>query len=101
MKKIMLVCSLGMSTSMLVEKMREAAAEKEIEVDIEAVSESELSNQKDVDIAMLGRQIGHLEGQLMEKMNLAVMTKDMTEYMMKDGEKLVTSALEALEEERA
>src|SRR5699024_1021312 len=97
MKKIMLVCSLGMSTSMLVEKMREAAAEKEIEVDIEAVSESELGNQKDVDIDMLVLQIGHLDGQLMEKMNFPVMTIDMTDYGMMDGEKVLTSALEALE----
>src|SRR5699024_235652 len=97
MKKIMLVCSLGMSTSMLVEKMREAAVEKEIEVDIEAVSESELSNQKDVDIAMLEPHIGDLEGQLEEKMKFPVMTIDMTDDGMMDVEKVLTNALEALE----
>src|SRR5699024_11580143 len=96
-KNIIIIYTIEINKKKQVEKMSKAAIEKEIEVDIEAVSESELSNQKDVDIAMLGPQIGHLEGQLKEKMNFPVMTIDMTDYGMMDGEKVLTNALEALE----
>lgn len=37
MKKILLLCSAGMSTSMVVKKMKEAAVEKNIEIEIQAV----------------------------------------------------------------
>jgi PTS system cellobiose-specific IIB component len=41
MKKILLVCNAGMSTSMLVAKMKKAAEMKKVEVSIEAKSLSE------------------------------------------------------------
>ena len=40
--KIILVCSAGMSTSMLVKKMKASADERNLEVNIEAVAESQL-----------------------------------------------------------
>ncbi|EFR89497.1 phosphotransferase system, lactose/cellobiose-specific IIB subunit, partial [Listeria innocua FSL S4-378] len=43
MKTIMLVCSAGMSTSLLVTKMEKAAAEKGLEAKIFAVAEAEAS----------------------------------------------------------
>lgn len=42
MKNILLVCNQGMSTSFLVEKMKQAAKEQSIEVNIWAVSDAEL-----------------------------------------------------------
>lgn len=41
MKTIMLVCSAGMSTSLLVSRMKAAADEKGVEADIFAISSSE------------------------------------------------------------
>ena len=38
MKKILLLCAAGMSTSMVVKKMREAAAQQGLEIHIEAHS---------------------------------------------------------------
>ncbi len=43
----MLVCSAGMSTSMLVNKMREAAKQQGIETTIDATAEAGLANQLD------------------------------------------------------
>ena len=43
MKKILLVCSAGMSTSLLVTKMQEAAKEMQVEIDINALPVSECS----------------------------------------------------------
>lgn len=44
-KTIMLVCSAGMSTSLLVTKMQKAAEEQGIDTDIFAVSASDADNQ--------------------------------------------------------
>lgn len=41
MENILLVCSAGMSTSLLVTKMQKAAEENEVECNIWAVSQSE------------------------------------------------------------
>lgn len=58
MKNILLVCSAGMSTSLLVSKMKEAAKEAEIEVNINALPISECDSVIDtVDIVLLGPQV--------------------------------------------
>lgn len=58
MIKIGLFCAAGMSTSMLVEKMRKAAIEKCIEAEINAYPESELSKiVEGIDVALLGPQV--------------------------------------------
>ena len=46
MKKILLLCAAGMSTSILVNKMKEAANKNGIEVQIEAVSLENFENKK-------------------------------------------------------
>lgn len=63
MKKILLVCSAGMSTSLLVTKMRNSAKEKGIEVEIDALPVAEASTAVDnVDIVLLGPQVRFQKG---------------------------------------
>lgn len=58
MKKIVLLCSAGMSTSMLVTKMREEAAKMSYDCDINAYPISEATTVgKDADIILLGPQV--------------------------------------------
>ncbi len=58
MKKILLVCAAGMSTSMLVNKMRQAAAQQEIAATIEAVGIDKLNEKlAEYDCVLLGPQI--------------------------------------------
>lgn len=58
MIKIMFVCSAGMSTSMLVQRVEKAAAEKGVDVKVWACSESESKQYyDDVDVILLGPQI--------------------------------------------
>lgn len=65
MKTIMLVCSAGMSTSLLVTKMEKAAAEKGLEAKIFAVAEAEAANHLDeIDVLLLGPQVRFLEGNM-------------------------------------
>ena len=54
MKKVVLLCTLGMSTSLLVSKMRKAAKELGIDCSIVAIGEYELKKyEKEADIIML------------------------------------------------
>ncbi|QNR21037.1 PTS sugar transporter subunit IIB [Exiguobacterium sp. Helios] len=59
---ILLVCSAGMSTSILVRKMREQAVIQGLDVTIEAIPESELSHHLDqTDVILIGPQVRYLE----------------------------------------
>ncbi|MGM9985878.1 MAG: PTS sugar transporter subunit IIB [Bacillaceae bacterium] len=61
MTKIGLFCSAGMSTSMLVTKMRQAAEAQGLEVDINAYPEAELEKiAGSIDVALLGPQVKFL-----------------------------------------
>ncbi|EAE5050884.1 PTS sugar transporter subunit IIB, partial [Listeria monocytogenes] len=69
MKTIMLVCSAGMSTSLLVTKMEKAAAEQGLEAKIFAVAEAEAANHLDeIDVLLLGPQVRFLEGNMKKKL---------------------------------
>lgn len=98
MKKILLACAGGFSTSMLVERMKEAARSKGIEVVIDAAAESDIESQKPFDIIMLGPQMGHAEGELAATYpSIPVTTIDMMDYGMMNGEKVLNTAIELLE----
>lgn len=58
MKNIVLMCSQGMSTSMLVERMKDEAAKAGFECTIEAHPVSEIDEVKEIaDVILLGPQV--------------------------------------------
>ncbi|MGL4714177.1 PTS sugar transporter subunit IIB [Shewanella sp.] len=60
-KKIYLFCAAGMSTSLLVSKMREHATKHSVPVDIEAFPESQVKEKGvDADVILLGPQVGYM-----------------------------------------
>ncbi|NSA02839.1 cellobiose-specific phosphotransferase system component IIB [Clostridium beijerinckii] len=68
---IRLFCAAGMSTSLLVNKMKEAAKNKGIDVDIEAFPESQMDkNIEGVDVALLGPQVGYTLNKAKRYVNL-------------------------------
>ena len=65
MKHIILICAAGMSTSLLVNKMKSAASEEGKEVHIEAMSANIFATyQEPVDVLLLGPQISFLEEEM-------------------------------------
>lgn len=61
MIKIKLFCSAGMSTSILVQRMREAAKEKDIAVEVSAHSVRSLEKElDDCDVVLLGPQVAYI-----------------------------------------
>lgn len=97
MMKIRLFCAAGMSTSLLVNKMKEAAKAKGIEVDIEAFPEGQMDkNLDDVNVALLGPQVGYTLGKakkICEPKGIPVDVIPMVDYGMMNGQKVLEFAL--------
>jgi len=96
MKKILLVCAAGMSTSMLVNKMKESAVKKGIEVDINAMAASEALNViNEVDVVLLGPQVRYQLKSIEDiaKGRIPVKVIDMLSYGKMDGEAVLNDAL--------
>ena len=99
MKNILLVCSAGMSTSLLVTKMKEAAKEKGIEVSIQAMPVAESSSVIDkMDIVLLGPQVRFQKPQVEALVNgrIPVEIIDMRLYGTMNGKAVLERALELI-----
>ena len=96
---ILLVCSAGMSTSLLVTRMEKAAKDKGLEIKIEAhpVAEAEVYG-KEADMILLGPQVRfqlqNIRSLFPEKPVEVIDTRD---YGMMNGEKVLNHVLEVLD----
>lgn len=98
MKNILLICTAGMSTSFLVEKMKKSASDEGLEVEIKAIPDAEAKDYVGIaDVVLLGPQVKYLEGQMKELfVETPVSVINMVDYGMMNGEKVLNSALELL-----
>ncbi|HWR60132.1 MAG TPA: PTS sugar transporter subunit IIB [Clostridia bacterium] len=98
MLRVMLVCSAGMSTSLLVNKMRTAAAEEGVDLEIFAVPEVEVLQSIDrVDAVLLAPQVRFLFNKLkqeLEPKGIPVAVIDGLTYGLMKGDAVVKQALE-------
>lgn len=96
MLRIKLFCASGMSTSVLVNKMKDAAKKKGVEVDIAAYPESQIDKYLDqMDVALLGPQVGYRLGnakKLCGPKNIPVEVIPMVDYGMMNGQKVLELA---------
>lgn len=98
MIKIMLACSAGMSTSLLVTKMEKSAIEQGIEATIWAISEANIKEEvSKCDVLLLGPQVRYMlskaEG-LAKPHNVPVEVINMMSYGRCDGKAVLDRALE-------
>lgn len=97
MLTIRLFCNQGMSTSLLVSKMRDAAAKQGLEVDIAAFPANEMDDRiNGVDCALLGPQVGYLKSKAAKTCgakNVPVDVIPMADYGMCNGEKVLAFAV--------
>ncbi|EOH86986.1 PTS system, lactose/cellobiose family IIB component [Enterococcus asini ATCC 700915] len=102
-KTIMLVCSAGMSTSLLVTKMQKAAEAQGIDADIFAVSASDADNNleaKPVDVLLLGPQVRFMKGDFEKRLagkNIPLDIINMADYGMMNGENVLKQAISLIE----
>lgn len=97
MSNIMLVCSAGMSTSLLVSKMNKAAKDRGLDVNIFAVAEADLKNNIDkVDVILLGPQVRYLLPKIKDMMKSRGVPVDVIntiDYGTMKGDKVLDHAL--------
>lgn len=96
MKNIILVCAQGMSTSLLVSKMKKAAQEAGQEVYIEAMPYDAFKvYEGDTDVLLLGPQVSYLLGEAKETYEpkgIKVASINMMDYGMMNGKNVLEEA---------
>ncbi|SHK24233.1 PTS system, cellobiose-specific IIB component [Anaerobranca californiensis DSM 14826] len=100
MKKILLACAAGMSTSLLVTKMQQAAKNKGIEIEITAVPVDAFADKvKDYHIALLGPQVRFKKDQfekIAAQYGVKVLVINSVDYGLMKGEKILEETLKVL-----
>ena len=97
MKKILLLCSAGMSTSIVVKKMKEAAEKKGVETQIEAVGLEQFHDKlSEYDVFLLGPQVRFKKDELnklAQEVGKTVEVINSMDYGMMKGEKILDFAI--------
>lgn len=97
MKRILLVCSAGMSTSLLVSKMKAAAEKENIKCEINATAEAELKEHIDsTDVILIGPQVRFLLSKIKSNTvskGIPVEVINAIDYGTMNGEKVLKQAL--------
>lgn len=102
-KKILLSCAGGFSTSLLVNKMKEAAKSEGKEYEIKAVSAAQVEDiieQDAPDCILIGPQIKYMEDQLKSaanKHNIPLEAIGMQDYGTMNGKNVIAQAERLLE----
>ncbi|MBA4603249.1 PTS sugar transporter subunit IIB [Thermoactinomyces mirandus] len=101
MKHILLACSSGMSTSLLVTRMKQAAEAKGIEVEIWAVAQDKAQTEMEkADVLLIGPQMRFMLkkfSKTAEQLGIPVEVIDPVAYGRIDGEAVLKRALELIE----
>lgn len=104
MVTIKLFCAAGMSTSMLVARMKKAAEAKGVEANIEAFPEGQMAKHLDgLDVALLGPQVGYTlpnSKKICEPAGVPVAVIPTADYGMMNGDKVLEFALKLIEDNK-
>ncbi|MDR4949061.1 PTS sugar transporter subunit IIB [Neobacillus cucumis] len=102
MKRILLACSAGMSTSLLVTKMEQHAESINADVKIWAVGQDQAKQEMaNADVVLIGPQMSFLKGELQKEGNqygIKVDVIDMLAYGLADGKKAYEQAVKLMGE---
>lgn len=94
MSKIILLCNQGLSTSALVQKMKEAAIEKDYTCEIHAFAvDTAADTAKEADVILIGPQVRYKKKEVMALFpDKPVEVIDMSDYGMLNGKKVLKLA---------
>jgi len=102
MTRILLACSSGMSTSLLVTKMEQHAASINADAKIWAVGQDQARKEMaNADVVLIGPQMSFLKGDLQKEANkygIKVDVIDMMAYGLADGKKAYEQAVKLMGE---
>ena len=92
MKRIVLMCAAGASTSMLVKRMQQAAEQQGFECTIEAHPVNQATEFADSDVILLGPQVRFELDKVKGQVNCPVESIDMMAYGTMNGEAVLKQA---------
>lgn len=102
MKHILLACSAGMSTSLLVSKMEEAAEKRGLECEIWAVAQDKAPKEMEgADVLLIGPQMRFMKkkfSKTAEEVGIPLDVIEAKSYGRVDGEAVLNKALELMGE---
>ena len=97
--RVLVVCNAGMSSSILVQKMKAYAAENREDLIIKAVSSSAAENEAgEWDVCLVGPQLMHAVDEVREAVEAPTAVVDMRTYAMADGKAALEQAKKLLGE---
>ena len=97
MRKVVLLCAAGMSTSLLVNKMRDAAKEEGYDCEINAYALATAKEHADADVVLLGPQVRFdLNNVKKDLPGVPVEAIDMQAYGTMNGKKVIAQVKKLL-----
>ena len=99
MKKIVLFCGAGMSSSLLVLKIRDAAVAANYECKVEAYSSTNPQYAKDADVVLIGPQIRFHLKDLQKDLSCPVVVIEDDAYGSMNGVKILAQVRKILKDE--
>lgn len=91
--KILLCCNAGMSSSILVKKMKDAADKKGEDLEIKAVASAGIKDEVGKwDVCLVGPQLVFAVNTIKEQLNIPVAAVEARIYAVADGEKALEFA---------
>lgn len=91
--KVLVVCNAGMSSSILVKKMKEYAASQGEELEIKAVSSASAEDEAgEWDVCLVGPQLMHAVDEIAESVEVPTAAVEMRTYAMADGKAALAQA---------
>lgn len=103
MKNVVLVCTIGMSSSMLISKMQQVIYEQDLPVKVTAISTQEALDyvvQYPTDLVYLSPQVRFMQGKfqsLLKDRQTVVEVIDMADYGMLNSQNILQHALDLLQ----
>lgn len=95
--KILLACSMGLSTSLLIEKLKEEGVKRGLDLEVDAVTYQVVNQFVDTtDILLLGPQIRYLVKKFRDdygKKISVIEAMDMSDYALLKADKILDEAL--------
>lgn len=101
--KLVLICYAGMSTNMVLSRMKSCAKDRGIDVELVAVSLTELEEHMEgASAVLLGPQIRYAVEDVRKKVQerIPVLAIDTRDYGMMRGDRILESAIKAIDEFR-
>ncbi len=95
---ILLCCNAGMSSSILVKKIREAAEKRGMEINITAVPSAAIRDEVGKwDVCLVGPQLVYAVSNIKSQLNIPVASVEPRIYAMADGDKALDFAMGLME----